>query len=335
MSYDLIVWPVDRAMTTEEAIEDARRRSTTWKIGLRRNRKIDAFAKAMRGRFPGIDSGTADYPMEFDVGADHVHLALPWTAVADLIEIIGPLAFDAGLAVCDPQRELVAMPPPFGTSPLGTDGVEAHERGAADAITQIMSRRGSGDPGNTFIPAGTFTVSSPLGFEITPDIQDEVMANPLRVPTSLQTAERKSSLIEQLGGHRAADRHDAACMFSGWDPDADVRSALLGQLDTDDAAFAGFLASAIARQGNVADLPALIELVRRMSPADGGTPESMWMPLTGAFDLARVAGPAAVDDLKAKAREFYAAGASKRRTPKADADFEQWLEVAAAGADGS
>lgn len=329
MSYDLIVWPVDRAMTTEEAIEEAHRRSTTWKLGLRRNRKIDAFAKQMRERFPGIDNGTADYPMEFDVGADHVHLALPWTAVAEVIEVIGPLAFDAGLAVCDPQREIVALPPPYGTAPLGTEGVEEHERGAADAIQQIVSGLGSGDPGYTLIPAGTFTVSSPLGFEITPDIQADVMANPLRVPTSLQTAGRKASLLEQLRAERAMDQHEAALMLSGWDPDPDVRAALLGALDTDDAALAGILASAIARQGNVADLPALTDLVRRMSPADGGTTESMWMPITGAFQLARLAGADAVDDLKAKAREFYAAGPSKRRSPKSDAEFELWLDLTA------
>ena len=110
MSYDLYAWPVDRAMTDEEAMADIEQRASRWKLSLRSDRRIDAFEKAMRSRFRGIGTARSEYPMEFDVGADHVHMTLPRSMVEELRAAIAPFAFEAGLALFEPQRGLVALP---------------------------------------------------------------------------------------------------------------------------------------------------------------------------------------------------------------------------------
>jgi len=338
MSYELVAWPIDRAMSAEEAIAQIRERTSRWPVGIGRDRRIKAFAAAMDEAFPGIGSMASPIPMEFDVHRDWVHMALPWSMVADLVRTISPLAYDAGLALYDPQRDEVALPQPFGGAPLGVAGVEEHERMAATAMNAII--------GGLDVPDGVspidgvnqslrdvgFTLESPLGFTITPEIQAEAFADPTRVPSSLQTAERKRQLLEELRDSHASRRFAALQMLGGWDSDPDVAAALRAQLASDDMTTVGLAATALARQREVADLPALIETVHRMSPADGGTIESMLLPLSGAFELARLVGPEAVSDLEANARAWaQPSNGARRRSPISERDFEQMLDAMKSG----
>jgi hypothetical protein len=334
VSYDLYAWPVDRAMPIDEAMQDIEGRARRWKLGLRRDRRLQAFADAMQRRLPGVGTVRSEYPMEFDVGSDHVHMALPWSAVAELVGIIGPIAFESGVALYDPQRVEVAFPPPFGDAPLGTAGIDQHEAAALRLMDSVMSGdvETAGSAAAAFAPAGVVT-TSPLGFEITPDIAAEVAANPLRVPTSLQTESHKRELLGELRGSDAEVRFHALLMLSGWDLDADLVDAFRNELDSDDVFAVGTAASALARHGDHDDLPRVVEAVRRMSPSDGGTTESMAMPMTAAFELARKVGPAAVEDLRANLRVWRHLPAGTRRWGPvvSDEQFDQLLDMLSAG----
>jgi hypothetical protein len=310
MSYDLYAWPVDRAMSDDEARVEIEGRMGRWSIGLGRDRRLAPFVQAIERRFPGLGTPHAAFPMEFDVHRDWVFMALPWSFVAEMIEAIAPIAFAEGLALYDPQRDVVALPSPFGASPLGTAGTEEHERKAEQAFDLIRQGASIGPDGelpdvvDELTRAAEIKVMSPLGFEITPDIAGEVQADPTRVPGALQTPDRKEELIRQVAEERASVRHHALAMLGGWDPDPDVRAALRPLLEDDDVHVVGLAAQALARQGSTTDLPALLAAVHRMSPADGGTLDSMLFPLMAALDLAHRAGPDAVADVKAKARAW-------------------------------
>ena len=71
----------------------------------------------------------------------------------------------------------------------------------------------------------------------------------------------------------------------------EVATALRTLLPSDDVFEAGQAASGLARQGDITDLPALVALIHRMSPADGGTLEAMCAVLPPGLDLARIAVP--------------------------------------------
>lgn len=310
MSYDLYAWPVDRAMSADEARVEIQERSAKWPLGLGRDKRIDRFAREMQRRYPGLGSPVATLPIEFDVHRSWVFMALPWSYVAGLVEAIAPLAFAEGLALYDPQRDAVALPAPFGAAPLGLEGIDEHERMAEKAFDLLLQGPALGPDGKPLPDASElareagFTVMSPLGFEITPDIEAEVKANPLRVPTSLQTPARKTELLAQLESERSGDQQRALATLGGWDPDPDVRVALRARLGGDDVYVVGFACAALARQGNPADVLRLLEAVHGMSPADGGSLDSMLIPLQAALDLAERAGPDAVEEVRAKAREW-------------------------------
>lgn len=282
-------------------------RSGRWAIGLGRDKRLGPFVRAMQQRYPGLGSPVVEVPMELDAHRNWVFMALPWSYVAGLIEVIAPLAFAEGLALYDPQRDLVALPAPFGTAPLGVEGVADHERMAEEAFSRILQGTPTGPDGQplddtTELARDAFRTMSPLGFEITPDIEDEVKADPTRVPSSLQTSERKAELLRQMIDERAAVRHQALTMLTGWDPDPDVRAALRPLLQDDDVHVVRFASMALARQGSPTDLTALLDAVHHMSPADGGTLDAMLGPLMAALDLAAVVGPEAVAEVKAKAQ---------------------------------
>jgi hypothetical protein len=310
VSYDLYAWPVDRPISEDEARVEIQERLGKWPLGLGRDKRLGPFVKAMDHRFPSLGTAAAPVPMEFDVHRNWVFMALPWSYVAGLVEAIAPIAFEAGLALYDPQRDEVALPAPFGAAPLGTTGITEHERMAEEAFERVRQGAAIGPNGD---PIGAsdeldrdarVKVMSPLGFEITPDIEDEVKANPLRVPTTLQTAARKAELIAGLDSGLSAEQQQALAMLGGWDPDPDVRAALRARLDANDVHVVGFACAALARQGNPNDLPGLLEAVHGMSPADGGSLDSMLMPLTAALDLAGRVGPEAVEEVRSKARAW-------------------------------
>lgn len=330
MSYDLYAWPVDRALSGDEARVEIEGRMGHWSIGIGRDRRLAPFVQAIERRFPGLGTPHAEFPMEFDVHRDWVFMGLPWSYVAEMIDAIAPLAFAEGLALYDPQRDLVALPSPFGPAPLGTARVDEHERKAEQAFDLI--RQGVPDrelPGvlDELASAPGMKVMSPLGFEVTPALAAEVAADPTRVPASLQTSERRDELIQQVADGRAGVRHQALWMLGGWDPDSDVRAALRPLLEDDDVHVVGYAAQALARQGSATDLPALLAAVHRMSPADGGTLDSMLFPLMAALALAAKAGPDAVADVKGKARAWRIAPRPGGRQEKLmEAEFDRLLE---------
>ena len=142
MSYQLFAWPVDRPMTPDEAIADIRVRSSRRSFGIGREQRVASFAAQMDEQFPNIGTMKSPIPMEFDVHRTWVFLALPWSMVTDLIGRIAYTAFEQGLALYDPQREVVALPAPFGDGPLALAGVEEHQRLAADAMRDLLGKVG-------------------------------------------------------------------------------------------------------------------------------------------------------------------------------------------------
>ena len=163
---------------------------------------------------------------------------------------------------------------------------------------------------------------SPLGFEITPEVAAEFAADPRRMPTSLQTLQLRDSLLASLADGRVGDRHAAIARLAGWDPDPAVAAALRPLLVSDDVFEASRAASGLARQQDITDLPALLDLVYRLSPADGGTAGSMLEPLRATLDLAVLAGPEIVEGVRSRARTWRAAGSAVRRSWERDQERE-------------
>lgn len=149
-----------------------------------------------------------------------------------------------------------------------------------------------------------FRVISPLGFEITPDIEAEALADPGRLPTSLQTPERRAQLIEDLESKLVAERHRAIGQLAAWDPDPAVAAALRPLLSSDDIFEASRAAGGLARQADVTDLPGVLRLVHELSPDEGGSGEAMIEPLRAALALAALAGPEIVEGVKVRARAW-------------------------------
>lgn len=167
---------------------------------------------------------------------------------------------------------------------------------------------------------------SPLGFEITPDVEADVLADPARVPASLQEPEWRDELLVGLRAPNAPERHRALVTLGGWDPDDAVARALRPLLASDDIAEAGLAARALARQGDITDLPAMLDLVHRCSPDDGGTAEAMLLPLSAALDLAATEGPMVVAGVKDRARRWRGMPPARRRTTW-DGDAEAALDA--------
>ncbi|CAN5562584.1 hypothetical protein BH20CHL7_BH20CHL7_00590 [soil metagenome] len=161
---------------------------------------------------------------------------------------------------------------------------------------------------------------SPFGFEITPDIEAEAFADPTRIPASLQTPDWKQELLTDLASSRVGDRHRALSALGGWDADPEVATALRPLLASEDAVEAGMAADALSRQRFMTDLPALVDLVHRMSPADGGTTDSMVMPLQAALRLAEAAGPEIASGLRVRARAWRGEASQRRERWQEDLD---------------
>ena len=137
--YDLTVFPVDRALTVEEAIAEVDRLAGGWQIGLRRDNRLDAFIAHVQERWPDLShEAENERPFEFDVMRHHVFVGIPPEAVEEVLPAVAEAAWSSGVVVFDPQRQVVGLPAPFGAAPLGVEGVaelisktEAEE--AADA----------------------------------------------------------------------------------------------------------------------------------------------------------------------------------------------------------
>ena len=330
VSYDLYVLPVDRALTPDEAaaaIDDG----GGFRFGFGHDRRLDPFIDAMERRFGRLRGLTAAPPFEFDILRSHVFIALGWSDVEEGVTVIARLAYESGLAVWDPQREAVGLPPPYAEAPMTAEGTEAHVRQAERAFAAIERGAAMAGPGDEEgaqraiadeLAAAGFQTWSSLGFEVTPDLADEVAADPFRMPSSLQTVERRDELVTALAGERVGDRHQALRQLAAWDPDPVVASALRPLLVSDDVFEASQAASGLARQRDITDLPALLDLVRRLSPADGGTDAAMLLPLRATLDLAALAGPEIVEGVKVRARSWRAPARSRRAAWDGDVERE-------------
>lgn len=167
-----------------------------------------------------------------------------------------------------------------------------------------------------------FRVMSPLGFEITPDIEAEALADPGRMPTSLQTPERRAQLIEDLESKLVAERHRAIGQLAAWDPDAAVAAALRPLLGSDDIFEASRAAAGLARQGDITDLPAVLHVVHALSPDQGGSSEAMIEPLRAALSLAALASPEIVEGVKGRARTWRGERKYRRQSWETVLDVE-------------
>jgi hypothetical protein len=337
VTYDLIVLPVDRALTYEEASAEVERVRRSRGLGFGHDKRLDPFIAAMGKRYWQLRARTPiPAPFEFDVARGHVFVGIPRSKVEEVVTAVGESAYGAGVAVWDPQRAIVGLPAPFAEAPMSAEGTQAHVSQATDAMSAI---RGGAmatpidDPeglvGNAAedVHAATFRQASPLGFEITPEIADEVAADPTRMPGSLQTTERRDELLAELAVPRAPDRHLAIVQLAGWDPDPLVASALRPLVASDDVFESSQAASGLARQSDVTDLPAVMDLLYRLSPADGASQATMVIPLRAALALAALASPAIVDGVRVRAREWRAAGSGPRPAwdHEMDADLDALL----------
>jgi hypothetical protein len=342
VTYDLFILPADRALTVDEAaaIVD---RSGGFPFGLGHDKRLDPFIASMERRYGRLRGSKATLPFEFDIVRSHVFIGIPWVGVEEVVTAVGEAAFEAGVAVWDPQRALVGLPAPHGEAPMTAEGTEAHVHKAETAFAAIErgatpaepGDEGEGpgatpaDPGDVeegqepdAVRKSAFPQMSPLGFEITPELAAEVAADPRRMPASMQTADLRDSLVASLAAGRVGDRHEAITRLAGWDPDPAVATALRPLLASDDVFEASRAASGLARQQDITDLPALLDLVYRLSPADGGTAGSMLEPLRATLDLAVLAGPEIVEGVRSRARTWRAAGSAARRSWERDQDRE-------------
>ena len=335
MGYDLYLWPADRALTWAEAEAELEGREGGSWFRLGHDKRLDPFLDALRRRYPGIGQGPDGPPVEVGVYPRQVVLGIGWSMVEELVPVVFELAHATGLAVVDPQRELVGLPAPLADTPLGREGLEDHVRAAGLVLDTIGSGAAMGESlGEDAAPQAvsqqlrTIGASSrsPLGFEITPDIEAEVMANPDRVPASLQEPGWRDDLLAGLRSPKSPDRHRALITLGGWDRDDAVARALRPFLASDDIAEAGLAAHALAHQGDITDLPAILDLVHRCSPDDGGTVEAMLLPLSAALSLAATESPMVTAGVKGRARQWRGMPTARRRTTW-DGDAEAALDA--------
>ncbi len=332
MTYDLFILPADRALTFDEASAEVERRQRS--LGFRRGHDatLDPFIAALGRRYWQVRARTpVAPPFEFDVARSYIFVGIPWSRVPEVVAAVAEAAFETGMAVVDPQREVVGLPADFADAPLTTEGTDVHVRKAEEAFAAVgrgLMASPMDDPetatagGAEELPDSAFVQRSPLGFDITPDIADEVAADPSRVPSALQTDERRDELLGDLGGSSSPDRHLAIAQLAGWDPDPAVASALRPLLASEDVFEATQAAAGLARQGDLTDLPAVLDVVRRLSPADGASTLTMVAPLRAALALADQAGPEIVEGVRARAREWRAAGGARRPAWDQEADAE-------------
>ncbi len=333
MTYDLVVFPVDRALTFEEASAaiDAVGRAGT--PGAARDPRLDPFIAAMRKRYWRLRViGLLPPPFEFDVLAGHVFISVPRSRAAEVATAVGDAAYRSGLAVLDSQRTAVGLPAPYADAPMTAEGIEPDVTSGGDALARIRPGAFLASSGPEDVQGGASSgpsgigvhTTGPLDAEAPGDGADETAADPRRVPTSLQTPEHRAELIGALVSTKVGERHSALGELAGWDPDPVVAAALRPILASDDVFAASEAATGLARQADVTDLPGVLNLVYRLSPADGGTTEAMLIPLRAALSLAELGGPVAVEGVKDRARTWR--GARKVRHQSWEQVFDQELD---------
>jgi hypothetical protein len=260
---------------------------------------------------------------EMDLGPGHVFLGIPFHCVARVATAAQEIAGTLDLVIVDPQGESVILPPRFGGTQIewGTDPT-AEELAAQQAA--FMADLPAFDP--SIVPgdfdamdvamvrnmnADGIEMWSPLGFEITPETINETYADPGRVPSSLQTAERKAQLLADIRSPKARVRTMALTQLAGWDPDPEVAEALRGLLASDDENIRWQAATGVQRQGDTSAFEDVLEVLRRASPAGGGSVGEMLIPVQVALSLAERIGPDAVERVGRLAKEWRGSAPSK------------------------
>ena len=162
---------------------------------------------------------------------------------------------------------------------------------------------------------------SPMGYQLTEETIVESMADPLRTPSALQTPERKASLIADLGSTKRRARSMALTQLAGWDPDPEVAAALRPLLRTGDEHQRWEAASAMVRQRATDTLDEVLDVVRRASPAEGGSNGTMLLPVQIALELAELIGPDAVARVKSMSSSWR--GPEPTKLPRHE---RQWAD---------
>src|SRR3954452_17964312 len=126
MSYELIVWPVYRALTVDEAIAAVGHLSGGLPFGLGDDARLDHFVETMRERYPSLHGNEEHRPFEFDLMRKPVFVAVADSAAVQVAEVVADAAWTAGVAVFDPQRRIVALPSPYAEAPMSLDGIDEH-----------------------------------------------------------------------------------------------------------------------------------------------------------------------------------------------------------------
>ena len=343
MGYDLFVVPVSGPITYQQA-SDTLDELLDAETGTPLDAPLLAFAEGMRQRFPESfpDQDTIDPDwqpplgsvfFEMDLGRGYVFLGIPFSCVARVAAAAQEIAGTHDLVIVDQQGEYVILPPRFGGTPVewGTDP-SAEELAAEQAafMAELPPLDPSIDPGDfeamdvamvRDMNAEGVEMWSPLGFQITPETIVDVYADPGRVPPALQTAERKAQLLADIRSPKARVRTMALAQLTGWDPDPEVAAELRSLLASDDANLRWQAATGVERQGDTTAFEDVLEVLRKSSPADGGSVGEMLIPVQCALSLAQRIGPEAVERVRRLATEWRGTAPSK---PKV---FDQELDA--------
>lgn len=117
MSFDLAVWAEDAAVTAQEAEAKYRRLCAGDRSGLVADGRVEAFCRALLGRFPEAadvaDDDVERYPWAsgLDMSGGHVLLPITRSRVAEVAPVVYELAADHELVCFDPQVRAVHHPP--------------------------------------------------------------------------------------------------------------------------------------------------------------------------------------------------------------------------------
>jgi hypothetical protein len=336
VTYDLLVFATDRAISAAGAARKLARLADAGSAGTPTDTRLAAFAAEIERRHPWIATGDrepAGAPaFEFDRVPGFIFVGLGWPDVEAVGGEIAALAWATDLAIFDPQQEKVALPARLGgTGPLEWSALPAL-RDQMDGFLGLLSTSfdGAADEAaatrHVVEAVGSMGgwVESPSGYVLTPEMAAEMLRDPARLPSQLQTPDNRARLLRDLGSKKQRARSQALDQLSGWDPDPEVTAALRPYLASDDYVERFEAASGLARQRDTASLEAIIEVIRRDSPAGGASVGAMLIATRSALELAMLVDSDAVGRVRAVATECR--GPRPTRPKAADRVFNEELD---------
>jgi hypothetical protein len=327
MSFDLYVFPVDKAMSDRAASRHVMRlQDADLDPDAPPGAELAGFLADFRARYPDLhaldeDSIEADQiPVLVDAYSSHAFLSIWWSAVAEVAAFALELTERHGLALFDPQAEVVHLPPALGPRrPTDWDAAQAEGQAMIDVFTDVMETTPlTGDPKADIAASMRRMVASGMrmtdicGNELTVDNVGEVFDRPPRLPAQLQTPKHRARLFADLGAANPMKRSGAVLRASAWDPDPEITAALRRILaDDPDHGVRSMAALGLGTMRDLESFPQILGLVREL--AERGD----WHALDDALSAARamtdlaplVDGPA-VADARAMLERLAAASAS-------------------------